>query len=311
MEHYVTLFDSTYLPQGIALHNSMQKVVKEYLLWILCVDKATYKILSKLNLPNVTLLELDKLETADLLEVKPKRTKAEYCWTLTPFAIKFVFENSNIVKRVTYIDADIWFRKSPNLIFEEFAITGKPVLITDHSYSPEYDQSENSGQYCVQFLTIEKNRGEKVLNDWMEKCIEWCYARVENGKFGDQKYLDDWPLKFKNDVHVMQNKEWALAPWNIDRLPHGHSIFYHFHGLKIVSEKRVVYGPYSIPECVEKYIYHPYLIDLRSAVNIMAEYSFIYVVKPNKSIIYIELMAIFKKIIISLKRYVKLQSRYF
>ena len=86
MEHYVTLFDSLFLPQGLALHTSMQRHVKNYTLWILCVDDEAHRVLTQLRLPNVRLLQLSQLETEDLLLVKPGRSKGEYCWTLTPLA---------------------------------------------------------------------------------------------------------------------------------------------------------------------------------------------------------------------------------
>jgi hypothetical protein len=34
MEHYVTLFDSLFLPQGLALHMSMERHAGVYTLWI-------------------------------------------------------------------------------------------------------------------------------------------------------------------------------------------------------------------------------------------------------------------------------------
>ena len=92
MEHYVTIFDSLFLPQGLALHMSMERHVKNYNLWVICVDDDAHKVLANLQLPNVRLLQISKLETQELLNIKPGRTKAEYCWTLTPFAPKFVFE---------------------------------------------------------------------------------------------------------------------------------------------------------------------------------------------------------------------------
>ncbi|HAO68133.1 MAG TPA: glycosyl transferase, partial [Verrucomicrobiales bacterium] len=42
MEHYVTLFNSLFLPQGLALYQSMVKKVQDFNLWILCVDEETY-----------------------------------------------------------------------------------------------------------------------------------------------------------------------------------------------------------------------------------------------------------------------------
>jgi hypothetical protein len=288
MEHYVTLFDSLFLPQGIALHISMERQIKSYTLWILCVDDISHEVLIRLNLPNVRLLRLSQLETAELLGVKSSRTKGEYCWTLTPFAPRFVFEVDIEVARVTYIDADLWFRKDPALIFREFNASGKQVLITDHAYAPEYDHSKISGQYCVQFMTFVRDGSEIVRGWWEDSCIEWCYAQPEDGKFGDQKYLDDWPERFSDLVHVLKNKELALAPWNAKRFPYGGSIFYHFHGLRIISDKKVSIGPYCLPKVLIENVYKPYLIDLRVAIDQLDQVKFKY--KPqkiNKNIIYL------------------------
>jgi hypothetical protein len=268
MEHYVTLFDSLFLPQGLALHMSMERHVNNYILWIICVDDQVHEDLSKLNLANVNLLQLSKLETAELLRVKPARTKAEYCWTLTPFAPRFVFEADSTVPRVTYIDADIWFRKNPIPIFNEFQSSGKSVLITDHAYSAENDMSALAGQYCVQFMIFNRN-AEVVRKWWEDRCIEWCFSYFEEGKFGDQKYLDDWPERFPEFVHVLTNKELMLAPWNATRYPYGNSVIWHFHSLRIVSKEsqklQVYTGDYALPRCTHKYIYKPYIKDLQEA----------------------------------------------
>ena len=186
MQNFVTLFDSLYLPQGLNLYQSMQRHIQSFTLWILCIDDVTFDVLHALKLSNIRLLKLSDLETAELKAVKSSRTKAEYCWTLTPFAPRFVFEANTSINQVTYIDADLWFRKSPLDVFEEFEASGKSVLITDHAYAPEYDQSATSGQYCVQFMVFTRGRGEVVRKWWEERCIEWCYARFENGLFGER-----------------------------------------------------------------------------------------------------------------------------
>lgn len=267
MEHFVTLFNRTFLPQGLALYASMERHVREYILWILCVDDATYDVLGQLDLPNVRRLKLRDLETPALLAVKATRTIGEYCWTLTPFAPRFVFEADSAVKRVTYIDADLWFRKHPRTIFDEIDFAGKHVLITDHAYAPEYDQSATSGQYCVQFMTFSRDRGEHVRNWWEERCLEWCFARSEDGKYGDQKYLDDWPERFGDVVHVLQDYELALAPWNASRFPYGSAVFFHFHSLRLISDCKLDIGDYYLPSSLLTNVYRPYFSDLRAAAG--------------------------------------------
>ena len=275
MEHFVTLFDNFFLPQGLALQMSMHRHIKEYTLWILCVDNEVHQVLSKLNLSNVRLLKLSNLETPELLQVKPRRTKAEYCWTLTPFSPRFVFEADPTVNRVTYLDADLWFRKTPQPIFDELENSKKKVLITDHAYSPDNDQSQTAGQYCVQFMTFTRHGGDVVLKWWEDRCIEWCYARFEDGKFGDQKYLDDWPERFGSIVHVLLDKEKALAPWNAQRFPYSNAIFFHFHGLRIINENKLNIGVYKIPKILFDNIYIPYIKDLNLASKNLKAVNFI------------------------------------
>ena len=187
---------------------------------------------------------------------------------------RFVFEADLSVSRVTYLDADLWFRKNPAPIFTEFELSGKHVLITDHAYASEYDLSATSGQYCVQFVTFVRNTGEVVRKWWEDRCIEWCFGYFEDGKFGDQMYLDDWPLRFCNEVHVLDNKELTLAPWNARRFPYGNAVFFHFHGLRIASPRKLNLGKFYLPRPVIKYVYRPYASELNEAVNRLEESGF-------------------------------------
>ncbi len=269
MEHFVTLFDRFFLPQGLALHLSIQRHIKDFTLWVLCMDDETHRILSQLSLPGTKLLHLTNLETTELLQVKPTRSNREYCWTLTPFAPRFVFEADPTVSRVTYVDADIWFCKNPAAIFQELEQANKHVLITDHAYAPEYDQSATAGQYCVQFITFDRVGGEVVRKWWEERCLEWCYAEYEDGKLGDQKYLDDWPIRFSEQVHVLRNKELTLAPWNAMRFPYGNAVIFHFQGLRLTSKNSAITTNLPLPRPVVDYIYKPYISDLKTVITIL------------------------------------------
>ena len=267
LEHFVTLFDSNYLPIGVCLHQSLMQHALPFHLWIVCMDDAAAIQLRRLDLPHVTLLSLHEVETHQLLQVKPGRSRGDYCWTLTPFTLGFVFDQDASVQRVTYLDADVFFFDSPDLLLKEFEASGKDVLITPHAYSPEYDQSATSGIYCVQFMTFRRNAGAlKVMQWWQDRCLEWCFARQEDGKFGDQKYLDDWPSRFPNEVHVLRQVEKTLAPWNVKhflrKTPGLLPVFYHFHSLKIVTPKKIhLFGIYRIGS--GRWIYDRYMDAMR------------------------------------------------
>ncbi len=281
MEHYVTLFDSLFLPQGLALHTSLEKYAGNYTLWVLCMDDLAHQVLSKLNKPNIRLIALSEIETPELLAVKADRTIAEYCWTLTPFTPKLVFEQDDSVQRITYLDADVFFLADVTPIFDEFEASEKAVLITEHAYSPEYDQSATSGRFCVQFMTFQRNKSEIVRSWWEKRCLEWCFARMEDDKFGDQKYLDCWPDKFADDVHILQKQEWMLAPWNATRFPYGEGKIYHFHGLRILNANKVNIGAYSLPiHSLQKYVYGDYLRVLKQVINELAAHDFL--IKPQQ-----------------------------
>ncbi|MEJ1963921.1 MAG: glycosyl transferase [Gammaproteobacteria bacterium] len=273
MEHYVTLFDSVFLPQGLALHESLTRHGGAFTLWVLCMDERAKVVLDALNKPNIRTIALADVETPELLAVKPGRSRAEYCWTLTPFTPTIVFLRDSAVKRVTYVDADVFILRSPGPVFDEFEASGKAVLITDHAYDPEYDQSAASGQYCVQFVTFVRDLSEPVRKWWQDRCIEWCFNRIEDGKCGDQKYLDVWPEQFGPLVHVLQRLNSFLAPWNARRFPYSHAIAWHFHGLRLLKGNKVLlHGPpYVVPEVVLDMIYGPYVAALQRGLDVIGE----------------------------------------
>lgn len=241
------------------------------MLWVLCVDDVAFDILGRLPFPSITRLRLTSLETPELLQVKSARTRAEYCWTLTPFAPRFVFEADPSVSRVTYVDADLWFMRSPEPLFCELEMAGRSVLITEHAYTPNRDQSSLSGRFCVQFVSFCRETPEPVRSWWEARCLEWCYARFENGLFGDQKYLDDWPTRFPASVHVLQAACLAAAPWNVGRFDPRGAVFFHFHSLRILRGGMVMLAAgYEVPLSVQRDIYTPYILALRAAISALA-----------------------------------------
>ena len=119
VEHYVTLFDETFLPQGLALYLSLMRHSPDSQLWVICLTEVTYLQLQKLDLGNINLIRLSDIETPQLKFVKAGRSRAEYCWTLTPFSPQAVLDRCKEVSRVTYLDADMWFRGDPKRILKK------------------------------------------------------------------------------------------------------------------------------------------------------------------------------------------------
>ncbi len=287
MHHFCTLFDSNFLPQGLALYSSLRKNVSKFNLWILCMDEDSYTILKKLNYEEIRLIRLDEVETYDLINIKSTRTRGEYCWTLTPFLPGFVFNLDEKIESVIYVDADIIFLKNPQAIFDEFNESNKQVLITEHSPHPENDHTKENGRFCVQFMIFKKNGGEIVRRWWEERCLEWCYSRHEDGKFGDQKYLDCWPELFPHLVHILQARNFAQGPWNASRYEFSSAIFYHFHSLRIkkgiIRKYSFEMGNYKIPTPTLLNIYLPYIEQLRVSISILKELGFEIKAQQNNS----------------------------
>ncbi|MDB9308492.1 hypothetical protein PN471_07555 [Aphanizomenon sp. CS-733/32] len=274
MNYYVTLFDSNYLTRGLVMYRSLLSHAGEFHLWIICFDDLAYQLLQKLNLEKVTLVSLSEFEDSELLKIKPQRTQREYCWTCTPSTLLYVLNTEPHVDTVTYLDADLMFFSSPEPIFTE--AKNASILLTEHRYLPEYDQSATSGIYNVQFMMFRRNiEGLNALKWWRDRCIEWCYARCENGKFGDQKYLDDWKERFPG-VHIVEHLGSGLAPWNaaqynltkkgenifVEEYP---LIFYHFHALKIHPFKIGYLSNYPLKPELCEWVYYPYYQQLNQS----------------------------------------------
>lgn len=264
MYNFCTLFDSNYLTRGLAMYESLKRYSDDFNLYIFAFDDKCFSLLKNLELDNTTIISLHEFEDIELLKVKENRSPGEYCWTCTPSVIKYSIEKYNL-DSCTYLDADLYFFSNPAVLIEE--MKNKSVLITKHRYTPEYDQSKISGIYCVQFISFQNdNEGMKVLTWWRNACLAWCYARVEDGKFGDQKYLDDWPAKFKG-IHELKHLGGGVAPWNVQQYDLRDKkldlVFYHFHDFKFLPNNKVELGLYRLNNTDIEILYKPYIKHLR------------------------------------------------
>jgi hypothetical protein len=278
MINFCTLFDSNYLTRGLALYESLENVCSSFHLYVVAFNKECYDYLKKAGLANLTVIVLSDFEDEYLLKIKPIRSAAEYCWTCTPSVILFCIKKYGL-HSCTYIDADMIFYHDPKVLIEE--MDSNSILITEHRYTKDYNQSKYSGIYCVQLMCFKNDHnGMRALNWWRDRCIEWCYARHEDGKFGDQKYLDDWLTRFEG-VHVLQHPAGGVAPWNLQQFRFFEKdnsifigekksgaiyplIFFHFHGVKFYTDNYIscCEALYQIENNAKEIIYLPYFNSL-------------------------------------------------
>ena len=279
MLNFCTIYYANYSAKGVALYYSLACVCRDFHMYIFAMDDDSFIMLRSLQLPHATIIPLMDLEVfyPALQGVKSSRNKGEYSWTCKGPALLYCFDKYKL-DECTYLDADLYFFSDPKPLYEECPTAD--VMLMDHKYTPWYNLAETNGQYCAGYMYFKAtNNGLKILKEWTEQCIEWCYGRHEPGRFGDQKYLDEFHEKYDN-VHDLQHIG-LCAPWNIQQYrveqkqdgiyvsidgKQDKLILYHFHFLnnQDFGEYNEFYlGPYKLSKEVMMCIYKPYLEELK------------------------------------------------
>jgi len=282
MKHnFCTLFDKNFIYRGLAMYESLLETDRDFKLWILCMDDIVYEQLKKMNLRATELIKLTDFEKGDseLLEIKLRRTMVEYCWTLSSSLPLYVFKHNPDLHSVAYLDSDLYFFSNSESIYEEMGDSS--IGIVRHNYSKELTYLEKkSGIYNVSMVIFKNDdKARQCLEWWRERCLEWCYAYYEDGKLGDQMYLDDWPKRF-DGVHVIKNKGANVAPWNLNKylikkegekiyVDEDQLIFYHFHSFKMygINSFQLYYSSYLISKHDKEIFYPVYIKKIQKLIH--------------------------------------------
>ena len=329
---FCTLFDSNYLDKGLTLYYSMVRNIPNFRLYVFAFDDLCYDILQKESLSNLIPISLKEFETKELLKVKSERTRAEYCWTCSPWVIKHVLEHYN-EKICTYIDADMKFFSSPQAVFDDMKVKHCSTIIVPHRFKNEIEEKEahnKVGSYCVEFNTfVNDDNGIKILNWWADRCLEWCYYAIPGTTewYGDQKYLNVFPEKF-DGVMICNHYGVGLAPWNIELVDFNNKdndnifikvkktgevfpvVLYHFENVSFVT--RHILNASSRTNSKELYneIYRPYINDLMNNRKYIENKYNITLSRDKRVVTKNVLMFIYQKYISPLRRIKHLHDLY-
>ena len=282
---YCTILSRTRLYQGLALLASLKKVMgDDYYIFIHCIDEESYTLLKKLNWKNTKLIHENKIAKT-VVALKDERKVHEYCWTLKPVICDYVLQKYPSIKRITYLDSDLYFWGDPREIFKNQPDCSV-LLSKEEKYSPRANQSIQlrsriTGLYNSGFISFKQDEiGLQAVTWWKEKCLENCKIAPEEGIFGDQKYLDELPGLFPGICDITTPGV-NIGPWNelkyqfsnVDDsvLINEHSlVFYHFSGLRVAAKEDIQFvyrvNPKRLP-----FIYPQYIKAITEAIESVAK----------------------------------------
>ncbi len=199
---------------GLGLYSSLRKYHPTAELYVLALSHEAAAFLEEKALPGLHVVRVQ-----DLLRAEPKleaalsdRTPAERAFTLTPFVVMETLKHCQAGGMVVYLDADMLFFGSVTSLLDENQ--SADVVLSRHNFSKHMESQQRFGLYNTGFTGFRKTiGGERCAKWWAEQCLEWCGDRLENGRFADQKYIEQFGTIATNTM-VIESPGLNCAPWN-------------------------------------------------------------------------------------------------
>ena len=219
MNRICTILAMNYLPQAIALEESIRKVYPEIDFYVLVIDSFSRDIS---YLPSATiLLPEDLLIPPDwLTEMRSYYDAMELATSLKPFLLKTLLDDT--VETVTYLDPDI-------LLFDTLheGIEGAKdfgIALTPHRLTPSNILAPlflelvflRYGVFNLGYITV--GQKSKAMLDWWGSRLRWYSTKFPNDPaFTDQKWINLIPALYS--FKLIQSGGYNLASWNLDERP--------------------------------------------------------------------------------------------
>jgi len=266
--YFCTLVNRGYLTKGLALHESLLRHCPDVVLFMLCLDDESHRVLTGLGRDRLRLVPHAEFEDEEMLAARANRSEREYCFTCTASFPRWLMENRPEIDLLAFVDADTCFFSDPEPLLDELGEGS--IGITEHRFPEVWKHHEEVGVYNAGWACFRRDaEGLRCLDWWHERCIEWCYDRIEGDRYAEQKYIEQFPARF-DGVVVLRHQGANVAPWNVPRyrihrvgdrvLIDGETlIFYHFCGVRkpapglynsslstpiSTTLRKDVYGPY-------------------------------------------------------------------
>jgi hypothetical protein len=217
------------------------------------------------------------------MRAKGTRRTVEYYWTCGPAFLHHLWERRTEAEVLVYVDADLMFFDDPSPLYQP--LRENSMLLVEHRFSRSVPRlTHQKGTYNVGFNGYRRTPAARsCIRRWRELCIDWCFDRVEATRFGDQKYLDQWPTSYQGVVST-PDKGAILAPWNLEDysvtwngrgvLADGEPLrLYHFNRFRMISpwlfDHALWVHRQRLTPVLKRHVYVPYARELRRAVKLI------------------------------------------
>jgi hypothetical protein len=291
MRHYVTVCDRAFIPRLKVLHASMVRHCAPFTLNVLPWDDDVTAWAEGPNAGGVVAHpELAEAWMTCKLP-GPPRTLHERMWSargdLTALLLR-----GGVVDSVCQLDADLYFFSSPEPLFEQVELHQAPMGLMPHYFAcaaeglPGITHESHAELYGVHNSGSVIMRDAEIARRWADMTRAWCYFRAEDGKFADQKFLEE--LSLIRGASILP--PWAFpGPWTSkkfapsqaaaigpDEPRHGPSVAggtlvaWHFSSLRMSPGGEVTQyanPEYALAEETIRVVYEPYVRELRAAMG--------------------------------------------
>src|SRR5882724_8923182 len=246
MMHFCTYCDRSYAARLICLHDSLVAQGEAFRLQVLCFDAATEAVVVAAGAASLVAIPLAEFLAADpaYAAVRSQRSRIESYFTATPALVRQCLTWEPTAEFMTYLDADLFFFRPPSAVFAEQG--GASIGIVPHRFPAHLRAMEKYGIYNVAWVSFRRDAaGLGAVAWWRERCLEWCHDHLDQGRFADQGYLNEFPRRFAG-VKELDHPGINAAPWNTEdvRLASAGGqpqvngrplLFYHFQGIREIT----------------------------------------------------------------------------
>ena len=214
----LTICPRSHLHEALTTADSFLSYNKTSDFIILVTDQTDFTELQEFY-PSITFKSIDFLDFKILSEMFDIYSELELAYALTPFAIRYLLEQS--YEQVLFLKLETLVLEDLNPLFIELNL--KSAIVTPHLLFPNISDVNINQEVDVLLAGVYnagivgfRNTTEALvfLNWWGQKTKSQCFRDISNGLHFEQRWLD-FITSYIVDLGVVRNAGVNVAHWNL------------------------------------------------------------------------------------------------